>query len=98
LLSQSRWDDELKRIGLLPDQEDAHSILTLELRNPQVDMTKGQLPKLRRSEQPLTKLAADAIAGHTGVDVDGYRDYRGVPSLGAWTWLPEYDFGVATEV
>jgi len=98
LLSQSRFDDDLKRIGLLPDQDDAHSILTLELRNPSVDMTKGARPKIRRSEQPLTKLAAEAIAGHSGVDVDGYRDYRGVLSLGAWTWLPEYEFGVGTEV
>ncbi|HVC95581.1 MAG TPA: protein kinase, partial [Pirellulales bacterium] len=98
LLSQSRFDDDLKRVGLLPDREDAHSILTLELRNPSVDMTKGARPKIRRSEQPLTKLAAEAIAGHSGVDVDGYRDYRGVPSLGAWTWLPEFGFGVGTEV
>ena len=37
------------------------------------------------------------MAGKTGNDVDGYRDYRGVPSIGAWTWLPEYGFGVGTE-
>ena len=71
LLSQSRFDDDLKRIGLLPDKADAHSILTLELRNPSVDMTKGARPSIRRSEQPLTRLAAEAIAGHSGVDVDG---------------------------
>ena len=27
-----------------------------------------------------------------------YRDYRGVPSIGAWKWLPEQGYGVATEV
>ena len=32
------------------------------------------------------------------VDVDGDRDYRGVPVIGAWTWLPEYGFGVVTKV
>jgi hypothetical protein len=41
---------------------------------------------------------AEAIQGRSGVDVAGYRDYRGVPSIGAWTWLPEYGIGIATEV
>src|SRR5262249_32486732 len=30
--------------------------------------------------------------------MEPYRDYRGVLSIGAWKWLPEYGFGVATEV
>ena len=45
-------------------------------------------PTIRRSEQPLTRLAADAVQGKDGHDADGYRDYRGVPSVGAWRWLP----------
>jgi serine/threonine protein kinase len=42
-------------------------------------------------------MAKLATAGGTGVDVDGYRDYRGVPVVGAWTWLEEYGMGIATE-
>jgi len=34
----------------------------------------------------------------SGFDIEGYRDYRGVPVVGAWQWLPEYDMGVATEL
>src|SRR5439155_11203351 len=30
--------------------------------------------------------------------VDGYRDYRGVPTVGAWEWLPKYDMGIITEL
>jgi serine/threonine protein kinase len=30
--------------------------------------------------------------------MEAYRDYRGVPSVGACQWLPEYSFGIATEV
>jgi serine/threonine protein kinase len=30
--------------------------------------------------------------------VDGYADYRGVPVVGAWTWLDDYGFGVVTEI
>jgi eukaryotic-like serine/threonine-protein kinase len=35
--------------------------------------------------------------GQPGVDVDGYRDVRGVTVAGAWTWLPEYEFGIGIE-
>jgi eukaryotic-like serine/threonine-protein kinase len=98
LLSQSRFDDELKQIGLLVDQPDARSILTVEIRDPQVNMHQGERPPLHRADQPLTRLAAEAVQGRDGHDADGYRDYRGVPSVGAWRWLPEYDFGIAAEV
>jgi hypothetical protein len=98
LLSESRFDSDLKRLGLLADVADAQSILTVEVHDPQVNMMEGQRPSLTRSEQPLTKLAAKAVAGGEGVEMDAYGDYRGVPSVGAWKWLPEHDFGVLTEV
>jgi hypothetical protein len=98
LLSESRFDDDLKQAGLLPDQATAKSILTIELRDPGVDMTTGARPDKRRAEQPLTAMAKEATAGRPGVNVDGYGDYRGVPVIGAWTWLPDYEFGVATEI
>jgi hypothetical protein len=41
LLSESRFDDDLKRVGLLPDRPDARSILNLELRDPQVNLSIG---------------------------------------------------------
>src|SRR6266853_3170950 len=42
-------------------------------------------------------MAKSATTGGAGVDVDGYRDYRGVPVVGAWTWLEVYGMGIATE-
>jgi eukaryotic-like serine/threonine-protein kinase len=98
LLSQSRFDEELKQLGLLADQPDSRSILTMEIRDPQVNMAEGERPTKRRKEQPLTRLAAEGVQGKNGYDADGYRDYRGVPSVGAWRWLPDYDFAIATEV
>jgi tRNA A-37 threonylcarbamoyl transferase component Bud32 len=47
---------------------------------------------------PLTRMAASAIRGHDGVDVEGYRNYRGSRVVGAWAWLSDYEMGVATEV
>ncbi len=98
LLSQSRFDDDLKRLGLLPDVPDAHSILTVEVRDPQVNLMAGERPPRSRAEQPLTRLAAAAASGGSGVVMEDYRDYRGVPSVGAYRCLPEYGFCVATEV
>jgi hypothetical protein len=97
-LSRSRFDDDLKRLGLLPDLPDAQSTLTLEARDPLVNMMDGERPSLSRAEQPLTELAAKAVAGGEGVVMRPYRDYRGVPNVGAWRWLPEHGFAVLTEV
>ncbi len=98
MLSNSRFTDDLILLGILPDEENARSILKLQIRDPGGDMTQGFRPQVRRSELPLTRMAETAIAGQNGTDVDGYRDYRGVLVTGAWTWLEEYGFGVATEI
>jgi len=98
MLSNSRYDDDLKRVGLLADLPDSQSVITIHVRDPGVNMSEGERPTLRRADQPLTCMAADCVVGGTGCDPDGYRGYRGVPKVGAWTWLPEYDFGVATEI
>jgi serine/threonine protein kinase len=98
LLSESRFDDELRSIGLLVDQPGSSSILAIELRDPGVNMAVGERPAVRRQDQPLTRMAADAVKGGAGFDADGYNDYRGVRVVGAWQWLDKYDFGVATEL
>jgi serine/threonine protein kinase len=98
IVSNSRFDNSHILLGLLPDQPDARSILNLQLRDPGADMTSGYRPTVRRSEQPLTRMAASAVAGESGADVDGYRDLRGVDVVGVWKWLPKYDMGVATEI
>jgi hypothetical protein len=102
MLSSSRFEDQLKEIALLPDQPTARSVLTLEIRDPGVDMRKAR-PTVTRSKQPLTYMAADAVkrkppVDAPGVNVEGYRDYRGVEVIGAWTWLDDYGFGVTTEM
>lgn len=98
LVSNSRFDEELILLGLLPDTEESQSILNVSLRDPGGDMTAGFRPKVRRSELPLCKPIAAAIAGEDGVDIRGYRGYRGVQKVGAWAWLPRYEMGVITEI
>ena len=98
LVSNSRFDEELILLGLLPDTEHSQSILKITLRDPGGNMQQGYRPTVRRAELPLTKMAAAAISGTPGVDVEGYRNYKGVPSVGAWDWLAKYELGVATEL
>jgi serine/threonine protein kinase len=98
MVSNSRFDDELILLGLLPDQENAKSILQILVRDPGGDITAGYRPTQRRHELPPTFAVSEALAGRPGINVAGYRDYRGVPVVGAWTWLPEADVGVVTEI
>jgi eukaryotic-like serine/threonine-protein kinase len=98
MVSQSRFDDDLILLGLLPDQENSRSILQVLVRDPGGDITAGHRPTARRRDLPLTFAAGEAIAGRPGVNVAGYRDYRGVPVVGAWKWLPDGNIGVVTEV
>ncbi len=46
----------------------------------------------------LTKMAESALSGHSGVDVQGYSDYRGIDVFGAWAWNPVLNVGIATEM
>jgi len=98
LISHSRFDDELREIGLVGQGPGSDPILTLEIRDPGGNLLEGFTSTLDRGSLPLTRMAASAVTGQQGVDVEGYRDYRGVTVVGAWTWLEEYDFGVASEI
>ncbi|MEE4262161.1 MAG: PAS domain-containing protein, partial [Desulfobacteraceae bacterium] len=110
LLSESRFGDLLRRIGLIG--EDQQSALNVAIRDPGVNLVAGQHPEIERSQQPLTRMASSAIelkanmaqAGQTRgrskieIDTRGYRDYRGVPVFGAWLWNVDLGLGLATEI
>ncbi len=96
LLSESRFNDQLKNLGLIPDQ--SHSDLSFEIRDPGVNLTLGEKPSLRRSEQDVTEMVQSAIAGKAGLDLNGYRNYLGVPVLGTWLWDSDLGFGIAAEI
>ncbi len=96
MISGSRFDDQLHEIGLLGQGK--NSALNIRVRDPRGSLFDGApLPSINTS-LPLTSMAASAVAGNSGVNVSGYRDYRGVPVMGAWLWDEKLDIGMATEI
>src|SRR5262249_35794154 len=96
LLTESRFDDELRGAGILPPA--AVSILNVAVREPGGNTAKGYHSRTPQEQQPLTRMAATAVEGNAGVDTDGYRDYRGVRVIGAWLWDKKLGMGLATEM
>jgi PAS domain S-box-containing protein len=90
LLSESRFTADLVRLGLLPEGESPS--LSLRLSDP------GASASSASGERPLTRMAAAAVRGESGVDVAGYRDYRGQRVLGAWLWDAGLQLGLAAEI
>ena len=60
MLTASRFDDDLKRLGLIPNSPDATTILKLQLLDPGVDLRSGEQPSKSRANMPLTRMAAAA--------------------------------------
>ena len=96
LISESRFDDQLRQIGLISDEE--RGVLNIEIRDPGGDLTKCYSTSALLDEQPLTVMASEAVAGRLVSDLNGYNDYRGVPVVGAWTWDELRGLGIATEI
>jgi hypothetical protein len=98
MLSRSRFPDQLVALGLLPEDPEARASAAVEVRDPGGNLVEGFTTDLPVRARPLTLMAASAVSGENGSNVSGYRDYRGVPVIGAWTWFPRLDMGIATEI
>ena len=110
LLSESRFDDDLRRIGLIT--KGRSGILNIEIRNPGGNMVEGYRSKVPRSRQPLNRMAVGALQLKTSLakkkmptehlaietDMTVYRDYRGVPVFGAWQWDFELGMGMTSKI
>lgn len=104
-LTNSRFESQLRRIGLLSNEHGSHSMLRLSSRDPGGRLMDGHKMDGPYEAQPLTKPVAQALASRTdtsiidqtGVIIEPFRDYRGEKVIGAWKWMPAYDFGVVSK-
>jgi PAS domain S-box-containing protein len=97
MLSTSRFQDNSdiasKVISKNPD-----GTKSIYIRDPKVNLMEDSLSDLDRDSQPPTLMALNAIDKKSGVNIDGYRDYRGVFVVGAWQWIDDFDIGIVTEI
>jgi eukaryotic-like serine/threonine-protein kinase len=97
MLTATRFDPELKTLGLIPPGKENTAILNLKLLDPEQELQPGEKRAKPRDQLNLTRMAASATMGNDDSDVRGYRNYRGIEVVGAWAWRHEYGMGVATE-
>lgn len=96
LLSRSRFENQLRRGGLLDKSQ--LSPLNIHVRDPGVDIREQTLSNPDPRSWPMTLMADSVTRGGSDANITGYNDYRGVPVIGAWRWMPEYSMGIATEM
>ncbi len=96
LLSNLKHLDALRESGLLPGGQ--VPAMNLEVRDPQIDLTKGRTKPAVDQLRPLTVMATSVAAEKSGLNLTGYRNLLGQKVVGAWEWLPDYGFAVATEI
>ncbi len=97
LISESRFNEQLIALGRLTNRPNAGSALNLELTDPASPSSDPDQSSEGHS-RALTPMVARAVAGDSGVSLVPERDYRGVPVVGAWRWLADRSFGVATKI
>ncbi|MBN3560768.1 sensor domain-containing diguanylate cyclase [Aliamphritea spongicola] len=96
MITESRFEHQLRKKNLI--SPDSNSILNIRITDPGGNLLEGHVPDMPPRQQPLTLMAAQATRGISGINVDGYRDYRGVPVFGAWLWDHDLGFGITTEI
>ncbi len=89
MVSSSRFDDQRAKLGV-----DTKGAVT----DPGGDLTRGYRPSLPREQWPLTRAVSAVTRGHAGNSLEPYRDHRGVPVVGIWSWIPSLQIGAITEM
>ena len=95
LLTESRFNEQLKNLGFIKEGE--HSSLAFEVRDPGVNLLENRQGPSLSTDLPLTKMAARAIRGENGIDLEGHRDFRGVTVVAAWLWDEKFNMGLTVE-
>ena len=96
-ISESRYEDDLRKNGRLPADTNVSSILNLHARDAHVVSETG-IPTLTELAVQVVACSQTKSEVQSGVIKEPTIDYRGVEVIGAWRWLPEYGFGVISQV
>ncbi|MFN3191575.1 MAG: serine/threonine protein kinase [Aureliella sp.] len=95
MLSPSRYQDTLDRFQFAKAvQSKTQSPLILD---PGVNLHAGNRPATAFGTWSPTQMAKQIMSGSDGINTSGYRNYVGIPVVGAWRYLPRHDIGIAIE-
>lgn len=102
LVSHSKHRDILKKARIIKQEQ--LSILNIKLRNPGVDLKTVKQPPKNYASLPFIVPVADLLAkvenkndlAYTSSAI--YLNYIGQEVIGTAAWLPEYQFGIVTEI
>ncbi|MCP5368374.1 MAG: PAS domain S-box protein [Hyphomicrobiales bacterium] len=98
LLTASRFDDGLRDAGRIGTHETSKSNLMVGQAGDSLAPASLAGEGDRTGGWRLTPAARGALAGEAGFDVDGYRDYRGVEVIGAWSWNTTLGVGIVSKI
>ncbi len=94
-ISESRHEHDLRTKGMMHEDTNVSSILNLQARELNSIQTIPQLTKLASN---IVVAATDSTTLKMGVNSEPTQDYKGESVIGAWIWLPQYNFGVISQV
>ncbi|MDA3962018.1 MAG: serine/threonine protein kinase [Planctomycetota bacterium] len=97
MIAPSRFMQQLKSMGLLKETAE-DSILRMVVRDPGRDLRGAPLTEATGGHLPLTRSVGAVTQKQPGMDLEPYRDYRGVPVVGAWRWLDDMGIGIIVEI
>jgi len=111
MVSMSRFDDQLNALGLIPNRPNSSSALNLVLKDPGHALKAGEtIDQSMIDAWPYTQVVRttrayleqsmdlDPEATFLQIETTPFRDYRGIEVVGAWTWLPHYQLGMAIQI
>ncbi|ABM03785.1 PAS/PAC sensor hybrid histidine kinase [Psychromonas ingrahamii 37] len=91
LISSSRFDDQLRNLGLLDKNQS--SILNVTL--PEFSLETSSIGD-QGEKSSLTRMVQSALKGQSSSALLPYIDYRGIEVVGAWAWVEKLNLGIAT--
>ena len=96
LYTVSRFAEQMEKQGLLPKGQ--KGILKIKVTDPGGNLMTGFSNPIPPKDRSLTLMAESATQGNSGTNTIGYRDYRGVPVLGAWLWDEALGMGLTSKI
>jgi len=96
-ISESRFEKDMRGNGMMHSDTNISSILNLQARVKNYKTSHDLLPLTALANLVIAN--ADAKGDHESKYlIEPSEDYKGAQVIGAGVWLPEYEFGVITQV